>query len=331
MKTHKMMLFELNNSLRPHFAHAVITMLVSIILSSVVMTICALPAVSTGSTAFMFVGLLLSLVFSLTMVYSYFVIMYRFVLNERVVIGHIFDGFRNASRVIPAVLLFILFSTIAIVIVMIPMLAISYFRPTWIVSLGISGLFYILAALYIIAIVAVMLRYAFLFLTLYTHSNEKLTSVFKKSATLLKGHRFNFILFCLKSGGLALIIAVVAYIIAIAIQIATGSFVNLESILQFLSSDATELTSITTQSLADPSVANTAVTATPAASILSVFSSLLDLVYFVSGYIAIIRIAMGSTVYFCNLSGILPEIDELPPSTDTSANPGANPSVYKIE
>lgn len=311
MKTHSEMIAELNNCLRRNFGKSVISLLVMLILSSAVFTVSAVPSVLSNNLVATFFFLLVALAFSLVLLYGYFVIMYRFIINQGVVIGHLFDGFRNFKKVFPAALLLILFCGIAIAIFMLPVFAISYFFPYKIASLGFKGLFILLLSLYIVAVFFVVIRYVMLFYSLNEARDVKFFSIVKRSAKLLSKKHWNFLMFCIKAGGIALLTAFISYSVFFTIQIKTGSFDYLESLEGMLEGNTSVSASSTDDELITDIIETTLVDNENKAllqdgqkipSSISFLLSILQIVYLISGYIAIVRISMATAVYYCNLT-----------------------------
>lgn len=161
----------------------------------------------------LFISLLLSLVISYLLQYGYFVLTDLLYTGRYAVIGHLFTGFRDFKRGVQTALFFMLTYIFALFSASALGWAASTFffgslHPDILLAVMIICSFLILAVLY--------LRWGFVWFVLYDDPSLSVRQALRKSALLTKKKRIAFVLFCVQSGGLYLLCAVLVLIFSLA-------------------------------------------------------------------------------------------------------------------
>ena len=161
----------------------------------------------------LFISLLLSLVISYLLQYGCLVLADLLYTGRYAVIGHLFTGFRDFRRALPAALFFMLTYICALFSASALGWAASTFffgslRPDLLLAVMIVFSFLILAVLYV--------RWGFVWFFLYDDPSLSVRRALGKSALVTKKKRIAFVLFCVQSGGLYLLCAALVLIFSIA-------------------------------------------------------------------------------------------------------------------
>ena len=160
-----------------------------------------------------FISLLLSLVISYLLQYGCFVLADLLYTGRYAVIGHLFTGFRDFRRALPAALFFMLTYIFALFSASALGWAASTFFPgsfrlNMLLAVTIICVFLTLAVLYV--------RWGFVWFFLYDDPSLPVRQALHKSALVTKKKRIAFVLFCLQSGGLYLLCAALVLIFLLA-------------------------------------------------------------------------------------------------------------------
>ena len=168
---------------------------------------------SFQTVAPLFISLLLSLVISYLLQYGCLVLADLLYTGRYAVIGHLFTGFRDFRRALPAALFFMLTYICALFSASALGWAASTFFPgsfrlNVLLAVTIICVFLTLAVLY--------LRWGFVWFFLYDDPSLPVRQALHKSALVTKKKRIAFVLFCLQSGGLYLLCAALVLIFLLA-------------------------------------------------------------------------------------------------------------------
>ncbi len=229
MTSFKQLFARLEQAVRPNRGNALFALFLTVLCETIFSMLFVVPAMFLllrGGVTFnerFFAGLLTfcALIVWVLFQYGFMVLVLRMVRGEFVTLGYVFYGFKTIRKTFPlavavSALLFVVtiaFFRVARHIVMAwldailgaePMLSVQEMLP----QLQLPG--FLLLAAYVIVLVAVGIRFAFVFFLHVDHPGEKVLALFKKSARLMRKKCFLLIRLALRAGGHNFVIAVVA-------------------------------------------------------------------------------------------------------------------------
>lgn len=173
---------------------------------------------STASLAsFLFFSILINAI-TYILQYGFFVLVLFLYRNQQAVLGHLFTGFRDFKR---AFLVGLVFTLISVIVMFIFAFILSFGMASVLVARrepinyrdNMTFVMSVLLGVVLIVLAVMYLRYGFVWFIMIDQPDLKVREAFKQSAVLTKGKRLNFILFCIKSAGLFLLIGLIAFIV----------------------------------------------------------------------------------------------------------------------
>ncbi|AEE16319.1 DUF975 family protein [Treponema brennaborense] len=289
MECNKVLLDSVNAAVRRNLGKAVIALALLLLCSSLIAPAVLLSAAGGDSGMFFSVVLAAAaVVFLLVMQYGFTILLAKLYRGDRAVLGDLFCGFRDFKRVC---LLSVLFGVAAIVLcgVIVPAgMALFFASGREMTTAAVMSLVPVLTFVCLIAYwLAVMLPFAFAYFVLYDNPSFTVRQVFKAAARLMRGYRLKFLLFVLRVGGWWLAAAVVSYAVGFVLSGSVSAALLAES--------------------------------RGVASGVFSLARILDAVYFVCAYMALIRVTMGGAAYYGARIADSPSASGPIPLPDTSA------------
>ena len=202
---YKFMHVILNQSLRLNGGKAMFSVFLFTLIQFFVMGIAAFPVRSGGSVNAIFFSLILLFVMNVcseVFLYGLYIIIARLIEKKFVTIGFLFIGFRrNRKKIIKAGVLFTLIYVVITVIISALLFAYRDAVHGLIEKIGMTHAVLIAGFFVLLLAILITIPFSFVRLILYEYADMGVLNAFKKSASLLKGHFFNFIGFILYASG----------------------------------------------------------------------------------------------------------------------------------
>lgn len=242
MTSFKQLFARLEQAVRPNRGNALFALFLTVLCQTVFSMVFLAPVVfllMRGGMTFneRFFGYLLvfcALVVQVLFQYGLQVLILRMVRGEFVTLGYVFYGFKTIRRTLP--LAVAVSALIFAVVFGFFLVARSVFSAWWDANLGAEALFsaqemlrqlrvpsLLLLAACVLVLVAVGIRFVFVFFLHVDHPGEKLPSLFRKSARLMRKKCFLLIGLALRAGGRNFVIAVVALCVMTGMTAAEGA------------------------------------------------------------------------------------------------------------
>ena len=242
MTSLKQLLARLNQAVRPNMGNAMISLFLTLLCETLLCMFFAAPAMmragqrNGGLEDLILTGILLflSLLCILLLQYGFHVLILRMTRREYVTIGYVFYGFKKIKQTLPLLL------TIAVMVVVLT-LAFTTGARLVMAKLGIYEMIQktvdssenqiealsaylghagIILGLYVLLLIFVFIRFAFVFYLHFDNPTAKPVFLLKKSAFLMHGNMFRLIRLVICAGGKNLIVAAVTFFLTLAIPVA---------------------------------------------------------------------------------------------------------------
>ena len=167
--------------------------------------------------------------------YGYQVLLLRMLRGDYVTFGFLFNGFRERKRIIRASALFSIGFIISFILCQAVVLGVNFLWPEFLKSMHLPELIGFVFILYSFFSAVLLIRFAFVWVLLADFPGEKITSVFKRSFSLLKGHTFKLLGFVLYAGGKRFLIAASIFILSLFVpENISGTAGFFYSVLEFI-------------------------------------------------------------------------------------------------
>jgi hypothetical protein len=227
----------------------------------------------------------------LVMQYGYMTLLYKLYTGSRAIIGDMFSGFRDIKRIGNAALLFFGVDFASIIISI--LIAAVFSAAVPFISADFSRMLLVVFALYGATVVTVLIRFAFVWFSLFANPLLKAKDAFKKSAHLLIGNKRRLLLLCLQAGGAYLFCALSLYVL---------NFMLFPMPLPDLSAFGIQA-------------------ATPRAfPVPDGVSTVLNIGYYITSTIALIKVVLALAAFYTELSS--PDISLAPKDSEALLLPG---------
>lgn len=207
---------QVQSCFRANLGKMLVSLFVMLICISVFSSILFSPLILTDSASagvWLLPLFVLEICLSGIFTYGLYVMLKRFYLKERAILGNLFAGFRIWPQVAGATVtmyltvfawLLVLSVPFSLLLMRWPELLFVQSGESMILNMDLAVVVSVI--LVAVAYILMSLRYAFVYLYMQTHQDVSVFEILRCSARMLAGYRFKLLLFCFKCGGMWLLL-----------------------------------------------------------------------------------------------------------------------------